>query len=173
MLACPSLSGTVDPNTTNINLIGVPISSDAPEGNVVAYINLYSKLPETYGKPYCPCRPQKDETTICPCSYCHIEIKQHGHCLCGLMWSREKVEEYVYHVKTKTVYETQDDVIYSLKTILHDRLSLLRYNDMVILSIAIRLRTPLATFDKKLRTQAEKTNVKVLPEGRDTTLWMI
>lgn len=76
----------------------------------------------------------------------------------------EKVEEYVYHVKTKTVYETQDDVIYSLKTILHDRLSLLRYNDMVILSIAIRLRTPLATFDKKLRTQAEKTNVKVLPE---------
>ena len=76
----------------------------------------------------------------------------------------EKVEEYVYHVKTKTVYETQDDVIYSLKTILHDRLSLLRYNDMVILSIAIRLRAPLATFDKKLRTQAEKTNVKVLPE---------
>ncbi len=76
----------------------------------------------------------------------------------------EKVEEYVYHVKTKTVYETQDDVIYSLKTILHDRLSLLRYNDMVILSIAIRLRTPLATFDKKLRTQAEKTNVKVLPK---------
>ena len=76
----------------------------------------------------------------------------------------EKVEEYVYHVKTKTVYETQDDVIYSLKTILHDRLSLLRYNDMVILSIAIRLRIPLATFDKKLRTQAEKTNVKVLPK---------
>jgi len=56
-----------------------------------------------------------------------------------------------------------------------DRLSLLRYNDMVILSIAIaiRLRAPLATFDKKLRTQAEKTNVKVLPEGRDTTLWII
>ncbi len=45
-----------------------------------------------------------------------------------------------------------------------DRLPLLRYNDMVILSIAIRLRAPLATFDKKLRTQAEKTNVKVLPE---------
>ena len=54
MLACPSFSGTVDPNATNINMIGVPISSDAPEGNVVAYINLYSKLPETYGKPYCP-----------------------------------------------------------------------------------------------------------------------
>jgi len=66
--------------------------------NIRAYKNLIYKLLlniDKYGKPYCPCRPQKDETTICPCSYCHIEIKQHGHCLCGLMWSREKVEEYI------------------------------------------------------------------------------
>ena len=60
----------------------------------------------------------------------------------------EKVEEYLYHDKTKTICETQNDIIYSLKTILHEQLSLSRYNDKVILSIAIRLDAPVATFDK-------------------------
>ena len=43
------------------------------------------------------------------------------------------------------------------------RLSLARFNDMVVLSHAMSERTPLATFDGKLRKIAEGFRVRVLP----------
>lgn len=79
--------------------------------NLIAYKNLLYKLLrniDTYGYPYCPCRPlRKVEGTtsddlynmnkdrVCPCPYAHNDIRTMGHCLCGLFWSKEKVEEYI------------------------------------------------------------------------------
>jgi len=73
-----------------------------------AYMNIIYRLLKNiddYGYPFCPCRPlrQSDEGRIyelnkdrvCPCRYVHIEIKTKGHCLCGLFWSKEKVDEYI------------------------------------------------------------------------------
>jgi len=76
-----------------------------------AYMNLLYKLLrniDEYGHPYCPCRPLKkppkatpeqiyalNRDKVCPCAYVHMDIKKRGHCLCGLFWTKEKVEEYV------------------------------------------------------------------------------
>ena len=49
-------------------------------------IPLIIKQIEDYGKPYCPCRTQKNEKTICPC-YWHVdELRIHGRCRCGLFF---------------------------------------------------------------------------------------
>ena len=32
---------------------------------------------------------------ICPCIYAPMDIKKRGHCLCGLFWTKEKVDEYI------------------------------------------------------------------------------
>jgi len=42
-----------------------------------------------YGAKYCPCRritgnPDEDKKKICPCVFHRQEIKEQGHCLCGL-----------------------------------------------------------------------------------------
>ena len=51
----------------------------------------------------------------------------------------------------------------ALEIITSRRLSLARFNDMVVLSHAMNERTPLATFDGKLRKIAEGFRVRVLP----------
>jgi len=79
--------------------------------NDIAYINLVYKLLKNideYGHPYCPCRPLKkklgmskeeiyelNKDKICPCIYAPMDIKKRGHCLCGLFWTKEKVDEYI------------------------------------------------------------------------------
>jgi len=79
--------------------------------NVTVYLNLLSKLLKNideYGYPYCPCRPLKktpgmsleqiyelNKDKICPCKYAPIDIKSKGYCLCGLFWSKERVDEYI------------------------------------------------------------------------------
>lgn len=79
--------------------------------NNVAFINIIYKLLrniDLYGYPFCPCRPirvvegatqqqiyEMNKDKICPCPHAHIDIKRHGHCLCGLFWSPKKVAEYV------------------------------------------------------------------------------
>lgn len=47
-------------------------------------IPLIIKQIEEYGKPYCPCRTQKNERTICPCFWHVDELKRYGRCKCGL-----------------------------------------------------------------------------------------
>jgi len=79
--------------------------------NDVAYMNLIYKLLlniDRYGYPFCPCRPLKrvegatpqqiaelNKDKICPCIYAPTDIAKMGHCICGMFWSKEKVEEYV------------------------------------------------------------------------------
>jgi len=79
--------------------------------NDVAYMNLIYKLLKNlddYGYPYCPCRPLKknpgmnseeiyelNKDKICPCVYAQMDIARQGHCLCGLFWTKEKVDEYI------------------------------------------------------------------------------
>lgn len=47
-------------------------------------IPLIIKSIEEFGKPYCPCRVEKNEKTICPCHYHVEEIQKYGRCRCGL-----------------------------------------------------------------------------------------
>ncbi|MHC1628862.1 MAG: ferredoxin-thioredoxin reductase catalytic domain-containing protein [Candidatus Nezhaarchaeales archaeon] len=52
-------------------------------------IPLIIKQVEEYGKPYCPCRIEKNEKTICPCYYHVEELKAYKRCRCGLFMIRE------------------------------------------------------------------------------------
>jgi len=42
-----------------------------------------------FGDMYCPCRAARDAKTICPCAYHKDEIKDMGHCLCGLFVTKK------------------------------------------------------------------------------------
>jgi len=47
-----------------------------------------------YGYFLCPCREswndrEKDSDVICPCSYAQQDIKEFGHCFCGLYLSEK------------------------------------------------------------------------------------
>ena len=50
---------------------------------------------DRYGKPYCPCRPERSDRTVCPCVYARADIAKMGHCLCGLFWSRQLAEKWI------------------------------------------------------------------------------
>ena len=59
------------------------------ERTVIGVLEGLLKNEEKYGYRYCPCRPvfgdkQKDLPKICPCKWHHEEIREMGHCLCGL-----------------------------------------------------------------------------------------
>lgn len=52
-----------------------------------------------YGFRYCPCRmvtgiPERDKDIICPCAFHKTEIKNLGHCLCGLFVSRKYYDKH-------------------------------------------------------------------------------
>ena len=79
--------------------------------NNVAYMNLVYRLLrniDKYGYPYCPCRPLRkvagatpkqiyelNKDKVCPCIYAPMDIKKKGMCLCRLLWTKEKVDEYI------------------------------------------------------------------------------
>ena len=73
------------------------------------------------------------------------------------------VSQYAFSRKAVVVCEEFLDVISSLKTIASEGLSLSRYNDKVILHVACRLKMPLATFDRRLRMQANRMGLITLP----------
>jgi ferredoxin-thioredoxin reductase catalytic subunit len=65
---------------------------------------------DRYGRPYCPCRPLTQSQRLgatrevdhelnkdkeCPCVHAAREARERGHCLCGLLWSKEAAERYV------------------------------------------------------------------------------
>jgi len=52
----------------------------------------------------------------------------------------------------------------ALEIITSQKLPLARFNDVVILSHAIIEKAPLATFDRRLREDAQKFKIKTLPE---------
>ncbi|HAK44737.1 MAG TPA: ferredoxin:thioredoxin reductase [Spirochaeta sp.] len=50
-----------------------------------------------FGYLICPCREawgerDKDRDVICPCDYCDDDVKEFGHCYCGLYASAEFVK---------------------------------------------------------------------------------
>lgn len=79
--------------------------------NDVAYLNLIYRLLKNidiYGYPFCPCRPLRkvegatpeqiyelNKDKVCPCVYASMEVRSRGTCLCGLLWSKERVDKYI------------------------------------------------------------------------------
>jgi len=49
-------------------------------------IPLVIKKIEDYGKPYCPCRVERNERAICPCFWHVDELRKYGRCRCGLFF---------------------------------------------------------------------------------------
>jgi ferredoxin-thioredoxin reductase catalytic subunit len=80
---------------------------------------------DIYGQPYCPCRPQHTEATICPCVFAKADIAKMGHCLCGLFWSREYAQKWLENSKRRNAkkLETIDKLI-AMLTELKDRIIL-------------------------------------------------
>ena len=73
-----------------------------------------------------------------------------------------KVREYLLSSKNKLIVEEIDDLVKALDMLLLEKLSLSRFNDKIVLSIASRIGA-VATFDDKLRKQAAKKGIAVLP----------
>ena len=73
-----------------------------------------------------------------------------------------KTEEYINNPKTELISES-NIIVKALNTIVKENLSLSRYNDKVILFVAVNNDFNIATFDEKLRKQALNFGLKVLP----------
>ena len=53
---------------------------------------------ERFGYRSCPCREawedkEKDKDIVCPCTYAEPDIKEYGHCYCGLYFSKDYLEK--------------------------------------------------------------------------------
>jgi predicted nucleic acid-binding protein len=77
---------------------------------------------------------------------------------------REKLLEYLTEERCSLVREGADEVRWAISTVVEEGLSVARFNDKVVLSIAIRRNAPLATFDAKLRSQAKRLGIQAVPE---------
>ena len=75
-----------------------------------------------------------------------------------------KVKEYLLSPKAKLVFEGSEGILASLSLLEREKLSLSKFNDKLILVIARRWGCSLFTFDKKLRAQAARLGVPLLPE---------
>jgi len=73
--------------------------------------------------------------------------------------------QYIIHHKTRIVPIEVDDVTKALNVIKQEGISLSRYNDKVILAVALKLKIPLASFDRKLRNEAIKSGIAVMPKS--------
>ena len=78
--------------------------------------------------------------------------------------AREKLLEYLLEERCTIVKEGVDEIRWAISTIVEEGLSLSRFNDKVLLSVAMRRNAPLATFDVRLRRQAAKLGLRVAPE---------
>jgi ferredoxin-thioredoxin reductase catalytic subunit len=74
---------------------------------------------DKYGKPYCPCRPERSEATVCPCVYAKADIAKMGHCLCGLFWSKDFASRWLEISKKRNAkkLETIDKLIAMLQAL--------------------------------------------------------
>jgi len=76
---------------------------------------------------------------------------------------KEKLLEYLTEGKCSLVREGADEIRWAISTVVEEGLSVARFNDKVALSIALRRRVPLATFDSKLRNQAKRLGIQAIP----------
>jgi hypothetical protein len=58
----------------------------------------------------------------------------------------------------------REDFESSLSMVREEKLSFRRFNDKLILSVAMRRKLPLLTFDMELRGEGTKRNVRIFPE---------
>lgn len=77
---------------------------------------------------------------------------------------RKKVLEYVAGERAMVASESIDEVRWALNAVAEEGPSIARFNDKVVLSVAARRGLRLATFDRRLRRQAESIGIEVLPE---------
>ncbi len=78
---------------------------------------------------------------------------------------KEIIEDVLSSAKTKIL--TDDKGKYTkkaLELINKHKKKIARFNDFVILSASMTNKIPLATFDKKLRAEAKKMNLALLPD---------
>ncbi len=75
------------------------------------------------------------------------------------------LSQYVKHHKTRIVSIKEDDITNALDIIKQEGISLSRYNDKLILAITFRLRIPLASFDERLRREAMKRGITIIPKS--------
>ena len=74
-----------------------------------------------------------------------------------------KVQEYAWDPKVRVTSGGRDAVRWALAALMEEGLSASRFNDKVVLSIAEREGIPIATFDRRLRAQALREDIEVLP----------
>lgn len=74
-----------------------------------------------------------------------------------------KVQEYAWDPKARVTSGGRDAVRWALAALMEEGLSASRFNDKVVLSIAEREGIPIATFDRRLRAQALREDIEVLP----------
>lgn len=78
---------------------------------------------------------------------------------------REKVMEYISDEKAYVTCESIVEIRWALNAVADEGLSAARFNDKVVLAVAARKGLPLASFDSKLRKQARRIGVEVLPRS--------
>jgi len=74
----------------------------------------------------------------------------------------EYVKSYVTNERAKILCDSDDVIGRALEILIKERLSLSRYNDVVILAHAIENESPLATKDKALKGLARRHGVEVI-----------
>ncbi len=76
----------------------------------------------------------------------------------------EYILQYINHEKAVIRPITEHYIRRALDIIFREKLSLSRYNDELVLTIALEEREPIATFDQKLRSQAKRLGIDVIPK---------
>jgi len=76
----------------------------------------------------------------------------------------DKLKDYTLNPKASIFLEDSACILEAFSYIKEEKLGLSRFNDKVILALAKKLGYPLATFDKRLRGQAKRMKIEVLPK---------
>ncbi|MEM4177462.1 MAG: PIN domain-containing protein [Nitrososphaeria archaeon] len=74
----------------------------------------------------------------------------------------DKVVELLDRSKIELVNVRKSDIERAIEIIIKEKSSMLRVNDKLVLSLALKLGIPLYTYDKQLKFQAEKFDVNLV-----------
>jgi len=80
---------------------------------------------------------------------------------------KELLLQYIEDPRARIIVVNANHILSGLDIIISEDKSLTHINDKAILQTAIKLKAPISTFDRKLRNQAKKHGVVVLPERID------
>ncbi|WP_338602965.1 PIN domain-containing protein [Sulfolobus tengchongensis] len=75
----------------------------------------------------------------------------------------DDVKAYIRNEKSEIVGETPEIILDAISILQQRKLSLSHYNDLIILSHAVKNNLPLATFDEGLKSECKRLKVKTLP----------